>query len=375
MQYRWLLCCSLSVPVLVACTSTEESPERSAGGQTTGGNVSTFSGGSGATQGGTAIGGASVGGTSAGGGIGSAALDGIDPGTGGANPGTGGSLPTGGDSGTGGANPDTGGSPSTGGDSATGGTEPGTGGQTTGPSPGCGQPAPAEPPATLDVDGTTRTFIVDVPPAYDPNVPTPILFGFHGMGTSGELLRSQFYGNLPSAFGNDYIVVHPDALGEPTAWDTSGSDVAFFDALLEDLAAAYCVDLERVFATGHSSGGFFTNTLGCERGDVLRGIAPVSGGGPFVFGGNGCAGEFAVWLAHGSNDDSVDFTSGEESRDFWGEANGCDLTQSTPAPGDAPCVDYPACGEGFPVRWCVHEDGHNWPSWIPQAMYDFFAAL
>ncbi len=266
---------------------------------------------------------------------------------------------------------------------AQGGSDPGVGGSdpelggasTSGPSPGCGQPAPAEPPTSLTVSDTPRTFLVDIPASYSPDVPTPIIFGFHGMGTSGEMLRSNYYGNLLSAFGDEYIVVHPDALGDPTAWDNGEGDVLFFDAMLEALGAVYCVDLDRIFATGHSSGGFFTNTLGCQRGDVLRGIAPVSGGGPFAFGGNQCVGQLAVWLAHGSNDETVEITSGEDSRDYWGEANTCDMTQSTPTPGDAPCVDYADCDAGFPVRWCVHEEGHDWPAFIPQAMYDFFSGL
>jgi polyhydroxybutyrate depolymerase len=376
---RWFVLCALPAALVSACSSTDESTGSRAGGSTTGGDTAAASGGSETSSGGNSAGGTA--GSEAGdtGGV-EPNTGGAEPTTGGAEPGTGGAEPTtgGADPGTGGAEPPTGGAdPGTGGaDPGTGGADPGTGGApATEASPGCGQPAPAEPPATLDLEGTTRTFIVDVPPSYDPNLPLPILFAFHGMGTSGDLFRSQFYGNLPSAFGNDTLLVHPDALGDPTAWDNGGDDVLFFDAMLELLSSLYCVDMSRVFATGHSSGGFFTNTLGCQRGDVLRAIAPVSGGGPFVFGGNGCVGQLAVWLTHGSNDETVAFTSGEDSRDYWGEANQCDLTQSTPTPGDAPCVDYPGCDAGFPVRWCVHEDGHNWPSFIPQAMHDFFFAL
>src|SRR4051812_2917958 len=160
-------------------------------------------------------------------------------------------------------------------------------------SPGCGLSALTNGAQTLSVGGVDRTFLLDLPRGYDPDLAYPLVFGFHGATTSAARFRSAGYGNLLSALGDAAIVVHPDALGTPTAWNNQ-TDVPFFDAMLELLEQSLCVDEARVFATGHSSGGFFTNTLGCQRGNVLRAIAPVSGGGPF--GGARCAGEVAVWL-------------------------------------------------------------------------------
>jgi poly(3-hydroxybutyrate) depolymerase len=193
------------------------------------------------------------------------------------------------------------------------------------------------------------------------------------MGTDGEMFRGQFYGNLLSAMADEAIVVHPNAAGDPTAWDTS-TDVDFFDAMLGQLTGMVCIDEGRIFATGHSSGGFFSNSLGCERGDVLRGIAPVSGGGPMTFGGGSCAGQVAAWIAHAPNDDTVDFSSGQGSRDHWAEANGCDINATEPAT-PAECVSYGGCDTGYPVMWCEYDDGHNWPSFAPQGMWDFFKSL
>jgi poly(3-hydroxybutyrate) depolymerase len=141
--------------------------------------------------------------------------------------------------------------------------------------------------------------------------------------------------------------------------------------MLEFARGALCVDEARIFATGHSSGGFFTNTLGCQRGDVLRAIAPVAGGGPF--GGANCTGEVAVWLAHGENDPTVAFATGVASRDAWLRRDGCSATTEIASPAE--CVDYTGCNEGLPVRWCVHQDGHNWPDFAPQGMWDFFRSL
>jgi poly(3-hydroxybutyrate) depolymerase len=241
------------------------------------------------------------------------------------------------------------------------------------PSAGCGQLTLVSSGAqSIEVDGVARTYILDVPSGYDGTTPLPLVFAFHGATTSGELFRSRFYGNLLSTMSDAAILVHPDALGDPTAWNDE-VDVPFFDALLASLEATACVDQARVFATGHSSGGFFTNTLGCQRGDVLRAIAPVSAGGPFTFGGGGCSGEVAVWLAHAENDETVSFDLGVASRDRWLEANGCSDTSAAVEP--APCVEYAGCSSGLPVRWCVYDDGHNWPAFGPEGIWGFFSSF
>jgi poly(3-hydroxybutyrate) depolymerase len=241
------------------------------------------------------------------------------------------------------------------------------------PSSGCGSPAlTSSGEQALEVDGVERTYVVDVPAGYDGNAPLPLVFAFHGATTSGALFRSAFYGDLLSTMQDAAIVVHPDALGDPSAWDND-ADIPFFDALLAELGASACVDEGRVFATGHSSGGFFTNALGCQRGDVLRAIAPVSAGGPFTFGGNGCRGEVAVWLAHAENDETVSFESGVDSRDRWLATNGC--SEATEPVDPSPCVEYDGCSAGLPVRWCVYQDGHDWPAFGPEGIWGFFSSF
>lgn len=258
---------------------------------------------------------------------------------------------------------------------AIGNVEPGSDSSGAEPAPaasgGCGQSSMlASGNQSLEVGGVMRTYVLDIPPDYDGATAYPIVFAFHGATTSGQFFRSAFYGNLLSAMGDEAIVVHPDALGTPTVW-SSQADLPFFDSLLAELTSELCVDEDRVFATGHSSGGFFTNTLGCQRGDVLRGIAPVSGGGRFNR--NGCVGQVAAWLAHGENDETVPIVNGERSRDDLLAANGCDAEPEPVSP--EPCLEYAGCDGGFAVRWCVYQDGHNWPDFAPQGIWSFFSAL
>jgi poly(3-hydroxybutyrate) depolymerase len=124
--------------------------------------------------------------------------------------------------------------------------------------------------------------------------------------------------------------------------------------------ANYCIDSNRIFATGHSMGAMMTNTLGCTYGDVFRAIAPASGTPP----GGGratCTGKVGALVAHGRNDPTVAIAQGEASRDFWIKQNGCSTETKTWTPEPA-CVEYQGCQTDLPVVWCVHDEGHSWPS-------------
>ena len=211
---------------------------------------------------------------------------------------------------------------------------------------------------TITVGDQARTYVLSVPRSYDPSTPLALVFGWHGHGGTGYQAR-QSYAIEPSAAGSA-IFVYPEGVTGGADWDYSptGIDVALFDALVANLAGSYCIDLNRVFSTGLSAGAYFTNLLGCCRGDVLRAIAPVAGGLP---GSPTCAGQVGAWVAHASNDALVDFTTGGvAARDFWASRNGCSTTLAPVAPSD--CVEYQGCLSDLPVVWCVYGEGHTWPS-------------
>lgn len=236
--------------------------------------------------------------------------------------------------------------------------------------------------ATLTVASKSRSYVLSVPTSYDADVPLPLVFAWHGLGGSGSLARRYF--NIEQRSSSGAIFVYPDGLptgtNDQAGWDlaATGIDVAFFDALLAEVTSSYCVDRARLFSTGHSFGAMMSNALGCYRGDVLRAIAPVAGSPPRAGarpGGAACTGEVAAWIAHGDNDDVVDFdTGGVATRDFWIGRNTCAAMESesvTPAP----CVAYAGCKSDLPVHWCVHQQEHDWPSFAAEGIWAFFSSF
>jgi len=407
---RVAICLVISSSIALSCSGTTSSKGRAGsntvsgypGGSTAGGSAA-ISGGASATSSapGTSVAGSSAGAAPRTGDKGGA---GTSPATGG-NSGSGGPGGAGGLLGTGGrasggiagtGTPGGGTVPASGGTLANGGANSGRGGTRTGGVPsvdaavtggtasggqistgpsqsdasassGCGKPGAvtgAKTGQTITVAGRSRTYVVSVPTAYTGNTPLALVLVWHGANLSGSLARQLF--NLESKSNGAAIFVYPDGLpmgdGGMTGWDlsTGSADFEFFKDLVATFTSNYCIDTNRIFSTGHSMGAMMTNILGCSYGDVLRAIAPASGTPP----GGGratCTGKVGALIAHGENDPTVSFSQGEASRDFWIAQNGCSTETKTWAPEPA-CVEYQGCQPDLPVVWCVHDEGHSWPS-------------
>jgi poly(3-hydroxybutyrate) depolymerase len=404
--YRIVTCLVVLGATALSCSSSSSSGDDASGGASnpqggsaTGGSVSGGSATGGSVAGGAVTGGAVTGGSapatggasSGAGGRGSGGATGSTggntgpaggsgtaghPSGGNPSPATGGSVTTGGTNAGGqatggrevfGGRSASGGTSADGGQSAAGGaaTTGGQGGSGGGASSGCGKTGAAtgvKSGETITVAGTERTYVLSVPTDYTGSTPLALVFAWHGANISGSLARMLF--NLEAQSNGGAIFVYPDGLpmsGGMTGWDlaTGSADFQFFEDLLGFITSNYCIDSNRIFSTGHSMGAMMTNTLGCQYGDILRAIAPASGTPP----GGGratCTGKVAAIIAHGNNDTTVAFSSGEASRDFWIAQNGCTTETATWAPEPA-CVEYQGCQTDLPVVWCVHDEAHAWP--------------
>lgn len=130
---------------------------------------------------------------------------------------------------------------------------------------------------TTDGNNTTRTFLMQVPTVYYSTKAYSLNFVFHGAGGNSASSYSWGLQNAPGA-SQDGIFVFPDGiayLNYGIGWNdnNNGYDLPFFDNMVKNLEANYCVDDSRVFATGFSWGGDFVTALSCARGDVLRAAA------------------------------------------------------------------------------------------------------
>ena len=71
---------------------------------------------------------------------------------------------------------------------------------------------PATHTRTLEVGGRTRSYIVHVPPKYDPKQPTPVVLAFHGGGGNAKQMV-RFCGLNEKADKEGFIAVYPNGTG------------------------------------------------------------------------------------------------------------------------------------------------------------------
>lgn len=245
-----------------------------------------------------------------------------------------------------------------------------SGGGTGAGSAGCGAPAKlTNGRRTISVNGLNREYVLDIPSNYNQNNPYKLVFGWHWRGGSANDVVGQGYYGMKSLSNNSAIFVAPDRAAGTDGWtNANGRDIAFLQSMLTQLKSSLCIDESRIFSTGWSYGGMMSFAVGRELPSTFRAIAPVSGAflTPHVDSGSATA----AWIAHGTSDNVVSFSSGSEARDAYVRANGCSNTTVPVQP--SPCVEYQNCSAGKPVVWCPFNGGHSQPSFYSSGAWNFF---
>lgn len=232
--------------------------------------------------------------------------------------------------------------------------------------------------------GNTRQYKVHVPPSYDPQTPTPLLFCIHGLGQNAVLFCVNGAEMHAKSDEEGFILVMPN--GYMNSWnggsccgaasDERLDDVAFFRAILEEVGTHLNVDLDRVYATGLSNGGYMSYRLACEAADIFAAVAPGAGaiGTNDIGGGTNADADFtscepsrpvAVLDMHGTADGLVSYSLQAPTMELLQTHYGCDATiamASQPeSGGDTECSTYEGCPDDVELTACTVEGGgHCW---------------
>jgi polyhydroxybutyrate depolymerase len=241
-------------------------------------------------------------------------------------------------------------------------------------------PTPACPPAdplpagenvfTITVDGREREYMLYVPESLDADSPAPLVFNLHGRG-SNRAEQALYGGFLPLADRDGWLVAHPQGItpeGQSAqqwnfaqVFDATYSDEAFILAVIEDVAAKVCVDRDRIYSSGMSSGGFMSSALACLHGDVFAAVAPVAG----TFFDDRCDSDDPVpYLTfHGEQDDVVPFEGFgiATAAASWAERNGCDPDPTEVVIGNTTARTWTCPAGGETAIYVASDGGHTWP--------------
>ena len=198
--------------------------------------------------------------------------------------------------------------------------------------------------------------------------PVPLVFMFHGFGGEGE----DNYDFTSIAEDSCFMVAFPSGmyntwnLGPEAPGSHDIDDISYIEALIDTIYNYYPLDTNRIYGTGHSAGGGFTNHLACAS-DEFTALGSAAGylWTAFEHWGDGLDSDLAVeynYLCdpmtigytmpmihfHGRMDWGVFVEWGEMSAIQGALRNGCDDALSVDLPGP----NWPNDNDsGYPGDW------------------------
>jgi polyhydroxybutyrate depolymerase len=242
-----------------------------------------------------------------------------------------------------------------------------------------------------------RPYTLNVPPSYDATKPTPLVVMFHGYSASGQL-EELYMGVTATSDSAGFLYAYGDGTIDDAGnrfWNATdgccnfdGSkvdDVAYFDAIVDDVSSKYNVDPKRIFVLGHSNGGFMAHRLACDRAPRVASI--VSLAGVVWEDPTKCdpANTVAILDVHGTADETIGYDGGATQSGVypselttmatWSQKNGCTgalaatgqtLDIDTGLPGSETIVStVGGCPTGIDVQLWTVQGGMHIPSLSP----------
>lgn len=235
----------------------------------------------------------------------------------------------------------------------------------------------------VEVDGQTRHYRLYVPESYDPEQAMPLVIVFPGATQSvtdiavmsgWHLLGEEegfitVYPQITNRWWNDGVVTIPAVL--------ETDDVAFTQALIDDITQKWCVDGDHIFASGVSNGADMSARLACELSDQIAAVGAVAGGHfPLK---DGCEPDrpIPIIVFFGTEDEVIPYEGGdsayfavlgfadmpsvEEGMNAWAELNGCELDSAEEAiTSEVSLLHYNNC-DAEVALYRIDGGGHAWP--------------
>jgi polyhydroxybutyrate depolymerase len=263
---------------------------------------------------------------------------------------------------------------------------------------------PGDSVQTIDVAGVQRIYRLHVPPGYDGSKAVPLVFVLHGRGGNG-IGMEQLTGMGKKADAEKFIVVFPNALGKPPAWNAglnpgvtgTADDVGFIRALIDKLESTFRIDSHRIYCCGFSSGAIMSYRLGSELSDRFAALG-IASGTVGVKQKDGSVRKIArppnpipIIAFHGKKDRVIYYSGGgvfgndlpvADAATFWVKADGCAQPPqtSTKQNGNLTIEDYNHCsGASEFVLYTFANGKHEWPTLqngdhfsATDAMWEFF---
>jgi polyhydroxybutyrate depolymerase len=193
---------------------------------------------------------------------------------------------------------------------------------------------------------TNRPYGLKVPAGYDGGHPVPLVVLLHGYTSNGDT-QARYFGLPARADKAGFLLATPngthDLMGN-RFWNATDAccdffrsgvdDVAYIDAVIDEIAASHPVDPARVFVVGHSNGAFMAHRYACDRSGRVAAIVTLAGMQWKDQSHCSPSSPVSVLQVHGRNDETVKYDGGTmpngaaypgavETVSDWAQQNGC----------------------------------------------------
>ncbi len=264
-------------------------------------------------------------------------------------------------------------------------------------------PAGGEPSPTA-----ARPYGLKVPGGYDGSQPVPLVVLLHGYSSNGSTQNAYFRLGAQADRGG-FLLAYPngtrDLMGN-RFWNATDAccdfyargvdDVAYLDAVLDEISGRYRVDPARVFLVGHSNGAFMAHRYACDRAGRVAAIVTLAGMQWQDASRCPAASAVSVLHVHGRNDDTIRYQGGStpkgpypgavETAGAWAAKDGCSGTLTSTgrridldrwvAGEETAVARYGGCTGVDVELWTIEGGGHipafndHWA----EAIWEFMAA-
>ena len=239
--------------------------------------------------------------------------------------------------------------------------------------------------------GVKRSFLLHFPQDYDKNKAHGLIFSFHGR--SGSAAGQENLCKLSEPEKNkNMLVAYPEGIdkqwqGDPAAMS---DDVTFTLDMINSLSEQYCIDPDKIYATGQSNGGgFAANILACHPVASKR-IAAFAGVSGAYYQGtsdaackpltvpitcNAASKPVPVLEFHGTKDDTIPYAGGKRRNrclpniphfmTAWAQRNGlaASFAQSNLHSNHVKKLEWGAGAlKGVVTHYSIDNMGHTWPN-------------
>ena len=195
---------------------------------------------------------------------------------------------------------------------------------------------------SIFVGGQYRSYRLYVPAIYTGATARPLILNLHGYTSNAQ--QQQLYSNfMPIADTANFLMVYPNGTysSGQRFWNAGLStalvdDIGFLSALIDSLDLTYNINLNRVYSTGMSNGGFMSHTLACELSNRITAIASVTGSIFTTQYGPNChpMRPVPVMQIHGTSDPTVPYSGNmgqgmmpiDSVVKYWVAKNNCNPT-------------------------------------------------